>query len=386
MKKIVFISESFPPAVEGTGDYTGHLAREFMLQGHEVYVICTNKESITRNGDNALPIRVLPIIDQWDWKAIGTITDALAQIKPDWVNLQYVPYLYNHYGVPVWMNWLMVSLKMKGYKVAITFHELWTDLEWKKPKYVPVALIQRFIVFVIAFLADRLIVGNEIYQKRIKAFQAKMALIPIGSNILPKEIPVTTLQERKKQLAPNGEFILTSFGIRDHLTLVHAMSQLTEQKNPVKLLLLGKLYPKNEQKLKLVIDQYNLRDKVYMPGYLENDELFLNLRCSDTFVLLEENRGGVTSKSASLGAAYAASLPIVGTKGHMTDSWFKHGENILFTDGSNIVSIVKTLKDVIDNKDNIRDVLSNGARQTYSHTAYYSWETIYKKYMEHLSA
>ncbi len=381
--KIVFITDNFPPVVDGVGDYTYNLGQEFANNGHQVYVICSRKEAIIQHAENINSITVLPIILHWNKSAISTILKSISHIQPDWIVPQYVPYSYNYYGMPFWFYQLVSALKQQKYRLAITFHEVFIDLELDKPKYIPVALAQRAITYLIAEKVDHIIVSIERVRLQLRRFDAKMTRIPIGSNIRPVTVPETDIIHLRKKMAPKDEFIIASFGIRDQVNLVHLLHRLLQEKQNVKLALLGKMNSPTIEAINKLIGQLNLSDKIYLTGFLSNDELYATLRSADAFIMLEENRGGVTTKSGSIAAAYAAGLPIIGTKGHMTDYFFVNGENILFTDVKSLDKMTSDFKNFIQNKDNILNRLKKGSKKTYEERL--SWEKIYNAYLNLLN-
>ncbi len=382
MMKLLFIADNFPPVVDGVGDYTYHLGRQLARNGHRVYVICSRKAEIVQFAGTQTGLHVHPVIEAWNGQAAGTITGLVDEIKPDWIIPQYVPYSYNYYGVPFWFCRLVYGFKARGYKVALTCHEIFIDLELSRAKYWPVALSQRAIAFALARLADRVIVSIERTQRQLGAFGSKVTRIPIGSNILPVPVTDDQVQALRRELAPGGEFVFVSFGIRDQDAALRVLADLTRAGYPVRLVLLGKLRPEQRQHTEGLLRTLGLEGKVTMPGYLGNDALYQVLRCGDAFMLLEEKRGGLTTKSGSLAAAYAAGLPVLGTSGHMTDGFFRNGDNALFAREGDYEGTLANAKKIMDDAA-LRARLRQGAQDTQS--AQLSWERIAGKYLAVLS-
>lgn len=382
MMKLLFICDNFPPVVDGVGDYTSHLSNQLARSGHAVSVICSRKEEIVRYAGTQTAVRVIPAVAAWNRQAIGTIAALADEIQPDWVILQYVPYSYNYYGTPFWLRSLASGLKARGYKLAVTCHEIFIDLEFSKAKYWPVALSQRLIAFALVRLADKVVVSIERTQRQLGRYRRKVTRIPIGSNILP--IPVTDdqVQALRRELAPQGEFLFVSFGIRDQEAALRVLADLTKAGHPARLVLLGKLRPEQRQQTEQLIGTLGLEGRVTLTGYLDNDQLFRVLRSGDAFMLLEEKRGGLTTKSGSLAAAYAAGLPVIGTCGHMTDGFFRNGENALLAPEGDYNGTLENARNVMRDPA-LRARLRQSARDT--HATQLSWEKIAGKYLEILS-
>ncbi len=382
MMKLLFICDNFPPVIDGVGDYTNHLSNELAGRGHAVSVICSRKEEIVQNAGAQTAVRVIPAVAGWNRQAIGTITDLVVDIQPDWVILQYVPYSFNYYGVPFWLRSLVSGLKARGYKFAVTCHEIFIDLELSKAKYWPIAISQRLIAFALVGMADQAIVSIDRTRRQLARYGGKVTRIPIGSNIVPVPVTDAQVQAVRRDLAPQGEFLFVSFGIRDQEGTLRVLADLTKAGLPARLVVLGNLRPEQRQKTEELLGALGLEGRVTLTGYLGNDDLFRVLCSGDAFMLLEQNRGGLTTKSGSLAAAYAAGLPVIGTCGHMTDGFFRDGENALLAPEGDYDGTLQNAKNVMSDPA-LRARLRQNSRDT--HTNQLSWEKIAGQYLEILS-
>lgn len=386
--KIVFISNSFPPLVDGVGDYTYHLSFQFAERGHKVYIICSKKKEIIDYWQkNTSRIEIIPIIDSWH---IGTIPILLAQIKkikPDWILLQYVPYAFSYYGLPFSLIYLNLLLKFKKFKTLITFHELFIGIELHKLKYLPIAICQRLIAYTLAFLAKKIIVSIDITQKSLSFFSKKVSRVPVPSNIVPYQTSVQELSANKYKIAANNEFVICSFGIRKHDGILDVLAGLIQEGYNVKLVLMGKISELQASEILTKARSLYIEDRLLLTGYLTEKEIFINLKCADLFILLEtvnkKGHGGASTKSGSLAAAYAAGLPIISTKGHITDDFFIDHKNILFVKQNNFPILLSSIKSVINNQ-YLRQELSEGATATYEREL--NWNKATEKYMKALSS
>jgi glycosyltransferase involved in cell wall biosynthesis len=279
--------------------------------------------------------------------------------------------------MPFWFCLLLARLKLKRYKVAVTCHEIFIDLDWKSAKYWPVGVSQRIIAYTIGTLADKIIVSIARTKHQLGVLGSKITRIPIGSNIIPVDVPPFRLFELKRKYAPEGEFLFVSFGIRDQEAAVRVIADLVKEGLPVKLLLLGKLSGAAIQKINLQIGDLGLENRVIVTGYLHSDQLFEVLSCGDAFILLEEKRGGLTTKSGSLAAAYAAGLPVIGTAGHMTDDFFRNGENALLAQEGDYKATLTNARRIVQDEA-LRMRLKAGTAETYDTRL--SWEKIAESY------
>ncbi|HUT21565.1 MAG TPA: glycosyltransferase, partial [Anaerolineae bacterium] len=93
--RIVLVSGEYPPMQGGVGDYTREMAREFAAQGHAVWVVVSNALATAYAERDALPWRVLPVVEDWRWRCWRPIIDAVREVKPDVVDIQYQAAAYD---------------------------------------------------------------------------------------------------------------------------------------------------------------------------------------------------------------------------------------------------------------------------------------------------
>lgn len=378
--KIAFISNNLPPIVDGVGDYTNHLANEFVRNGHKVSVICSAKPEImsfARTGTTNFT--VYPIVKQWNIRGIHSVYQQIEQLRPDWILLQYVPYAFQKLGVSFTLAIFVMLLKFKGIKVMTMVHEPFIRFN-SNPKYFLIALLQRIIGFFVFSFSEFLITSISRYERQMKFFNTNVFRIQVGSNILPFSIIREDSEQLKHKYLNNKETLITTFGNRNPRILFESLDKLRGQGHAVKLLLLGKI--KEDAYLILQNEYPHLLDHITATGYLDVHDLFLHLSIADLFILPQsidhKNRGGVSLKSGSLAAAFAAGLPIISFKGDMTDILLEDEYNIVFAKpepNSIAQHVIRIINDSA-----LKEKLSNHAKDFYEHNL--SWEAIYIKYMD----
>jgi len=168
----------------------------------------------------------------------------------------------------------------------------------------------------------------------VNFFSKKISIIPIGPSILPIELDENEIKKIKNRIAPDREFVISIFGqgSKKNEFLIPVIKMLNEEGLKTKLLFIGKFPFHSINTLKKKAEELGVAEFLYFTGYLPSEEVYKHLCASDIFISLENvdkrGRGGISTKSGSLAAAYAAGLPIIGTKGDMTDDFFKNLENI----------------------------------------------------------
>ena len=376
--KVLFVTRNFPPVVCGVGDYTNRLIDKFVEDGHRVSVL-TTRAAVTVNHPNVIPSH----INKWNLFTIPAILNACAFVKPDYISFQYVPYSFDKRGMPLWVVFLYLCLRIKKYNVITTFHEVGIRYTKNNIKKTITSISQFFIAYCIAKLSYKNITSMDLYMGYLKKYSNEVYKIPIGANILPLPVNEDYLHGLKKTVAPNNEFIFSTFGTRISDTLLHALAALKEENHKAKLLLLGNIPSKTRDHFRALANKLNISQDIYITGYLAEAELFAWLKVSSLFVQSEfvsaTGEGGICTKSGSLAAAFAAGLPILGTKGDTTDAIFKDNENIFLINNDSDISIKNKIIEIMYDKEKL-NIISTNAILTYSN--FFSWEKIYQQYAE----
>lgn len=366
--KILIISKDFPKIKGGVSDYTYYLFNELKKKS-ECYVLTRKDERIIKEKN------VLPLILNFGFKGIWEIIKEINKIKPSWIIFQYVPYMYSYIGVPFWLIFLYLILKIKKYKICTMFHEIRIVVDLSKPKYILIAIFQKIIAFFLSFLSDKIIVSIEFYKRLIKIFEKKIKVIPVGSNVVPES---EDLKEENKKYG--DEIIIGYFGgankgrrIDIHLK---AVKILKEKGINVKYIFIGEA-PSYYKKLakKLNID-------AEFTGYLEKEKVYEYLKNLDFFIFFEKYsnkyEAGINLKSGAIAAAFSANVPIISNKGILTDKILKGyyinskpNENEI---GEKILKFIKDKEKIKRLKGKIKNFYEN----------YLKWEKISKEYIDYL--
>ncbi len=386
--KLLLISRDFPNIIGGVSDYTYHLSKALAEKGHNVYVLTSFNDKIIRNIEGN--VKVLPLVKSWNFRGLPQIIKEIKKVNPDWVLLQYVPHMYSHYAIPVYIAMLSVILRFSGHKLLTTFHEVAIRFDLKKPKYWVIALIERAITYILCACSQKIVVSIDYYCKMLKRFNSKICRIPVGSSIIPYEVGAETLKRIKEQVAPNGEIIVSTFGsgaswIRNDVLLEAVNKLIKEQGILLKIIFLGGIgdsYQKNI--IESLAKRLNIEKNIFITGYLQSNEIYKYLAVSDFFVLLDNNAyGGISTKSTSLASAYAAKLPIIGNRGILTDDFFKDKENILLINSVDSREVEKGILELFKNYD-LCNKLKRGSEETYKD--YLSWGRISESYTAIISS
>lgn len=379
--KLLIITEEFRAMRGGVADHTYHLGRALARKGVRTVVLTSDDAGVCRDDE----VEVLPEVRAWSAFGALSILRKVRRVRPDVVNLHYVPYAYNHYGVPLYIPALAAAIRAMGIRLVTTFHEVGTRFEWRRPKYWGVALLQRVIACLLALSSSRVVVVVEHFGRMLSPFRAKVDRVPIGSNFIPVEVSGTERRRLRADIAPGGETVVATFAggrwYRPDVVLRATKVLIDSHRVPVKLLVLGgrgEAALPGGGTLSRLAAEMGIEDAVRITGYLEERDLFRHLEAADLYVLIDMGvYGGVSAKSTALVAAYAAGLPVIGNRGRLTDSLFVHDRNIHLVDTPEADTLARAMERLAGDPERRRR-LAEGGRETYE--KHFAWDRIAEGY------
>jgi len=365
---IAFLTNHFPPAVDGVGDYTFFLAAELARQGHAVHVVCREQPEIMAPEN----VTVHTVVAYWQVDSDALVPDLLWKIRPDWLLLQYVPYGFHPLGLPFFLPRILRRLRQANVHTGVMFHEV--HIRTRGLKGWIIGNLQRYIARQLCHHADTVVTSNEFYKQMLSGLHRDIRVIPVGANMVVEPLSDTARVQLREKYLPKASFVVATFGNRNISELKQAVGRLREA--GVGLLVCGATPPLAPP------PKERGGGEVAHTGYLSPVELSSCLQCADLFVLPDpvtpDGEGGTSLKSGSLAAAFAAGLPVVGVRGDMSREPLRHGENIWLTengDAENLrEAIWKLYADVV-----LREKLrANGAALYEEHLR---WEIIARQFL-----
>lgn len=353
-KKIVFISNNSPPVIDGVGDYTYHLGN---CLSKDVEVFYLNKQTLE--------------IHNWSICSLRQLTNKIEALKPDLVSLQYVPFGFHAKGLPFSLLIFWLFLKIKRYKLQITFHEVAIGFNKNSVRQNLAAIGQRIIAWGLCFLARDVFTSVGLYYRMLKPFNGNIKQVNIGANLFKER----TTKESKQEIS------IVIFNNRITDEFLEAMQRLKKVVDvKFKCICIGK-QPANHVYLTKKIKDLNLFDnlKIYpqsdaetITDYLYSGDIYVQPEWTD-----ENGNGGISLKSGVLIAAMGASLPIITKKGMMTDeNLLNEGSGILFFNNADQLaeSLITLCHQV-----NLRYSLGKSAFAFYQQNC--TWDVISTKYL-----
>lgn len=363
MKSTYIVTPNYPPDICGIGDYSSFLFKNLLENNADIHIITfSDEEQISSNVHFIKKFEKRQIIS---W--LNCLKDQQDVIT---ILIQYEPYSFSKIGIPFYLIYICLILKIKGYKLSIMFHEVATRLYIANPKKIVISLIQLFIAYFITALSSIRATSTSFNAKQLRPF--KFTLIPIPSNFINRKPNINNV---------NNNLIIGCFANRVDEFFASVIDQIL-QKNIGVIYLIGKQNKANNEIWKNY-DFFN-RENLIITGTLKPEgieecfdeiNMFLHLEKIDT-----QGRGGASLKNGSLAAALNWGLPVITSKGDMTDENFLHNnENIFFVnDPYSVNSWVEAVQYLNDNK-NLKSQIQKNAFDFYEHNL--SWSVVTKKYL-----
>lgn len=363
--KICFIVGNLPPVKCGIGDYTYRLLEELEKDDNLELSVITSSYSYHKFSK----IKLYNLIDVWNFSAWKIIKNLIKKISPDIIHYQHPSKLYKKYLFQFYLPYL-AKKNFRKIKFLTTIHEFTESPFYAKLWLKLLLKLNNYIIF--TNLHD--------FKHAIKVANIKSKIIPIGSNIKPNKFDANLLKQEKRKILKDNELLLGYFGTinRDKGLdiLIKALNFLkNEQKTKIKLCIIGEL--SNEIRyhryIKNLINKYNLKNDVYLTGYLKNDEISKWFNLFDICVL--PFKQGASLRRGSLITALVHNIPVITTKGKNNNILTDNNNVVYFNNLTELIAKINRLK----NDKIFYQKIKNGTQQVSKN---FSWPLIAKKTIE----
>lgn len=329
--KICIVTSVFPPQRSAVGDYALRLSEALVDRGAEVCVLTSiaSREEAFKQG-----ISVTEISRGWGIRGAWQVINILRRERPRLVNLQYVPQMYNRFGVNLSIALLPLAIRFfLNLPVITTCHEFIGG----SPRTAKAALLQIFYAaqtFLILFGSYRVVVPVEahirIFQTYFRPLARKARLIPVGSNIPVRRrasVGASGAQQQTWTMATLG----TGHLWWNYELALRTMFRLRKKGYKIRLNCIGDIEEANPAyfaKLRALADELDLNGCITWTGYCAAEEVSAFLSAADVFFFTQVT--GPTMRSTALMAALAHGLPVVATRGRDTDRYLLDSGAIRF--------------------------------------------------------
>lgn len=307
--RIGILTRRLPPEACGVGDHTVQLAKVLESIGTDV-IIFASKGRLQKN------TQIIP--NDYTDTGLLALANHLIKQQLDVLVLQYVPYLYllTESGMGANPNlypfWLHCS---QNVATAIIVHEMYYQ-RWYDPRTWLRGEQEKQLIRQLTGSSQFVFSASNYLRQEIRQWhpQLKIEPLPISSNISYSPLSPTQRQYQRQQLgiAPE-ERVIVLFGAGNSLVLkwVKGLERYLNQRGVSwRWLVLGGL----------PVQKWQLNAPVLRPGYLEPERLSHWLQLGDLFYVPHDC--GVCGKRGTIAAALQHGLPLVGTRGVLTEQFW----------------------------------------------------------------
>ena len=349
--KICLLTPALPPKMDGIGDYTARLAVT-LSSDHTVSILYCDQNACPT------PIENIPISKGYVFenpKSVLNVGTLAKEFSPDWLIVQYNPFSYGRRGFNPYLPAMVKNIQKQGIRVGVMVHEPYVPvLDWKN---AVMTTYQRWQLRGMVKQADAVFVSGEAWKSYIQNWTNGKTIthLPVGSNI-PFHV-VDRLEAREWSGIGQNTFTVGLFG-SNHISLqnsftVNAVKRMLEKGMPVQVVYIGA----HGKDLKAQFQEIPFLDL----GKLDADMVSTGLACMDMFATSFID--GISTRRTTVMAALEHGIPILGTKGHHTDSIFiqENNHSLILADAHNSAEFAEKAL-MIAESDKIRSTIGpNGS-------------------------
>lgn len=389
MKILVVTRSHISDSVGGTNVYTHDLNRFLVKKGHTVTHICfSSKENKTFLCDNVKIIK-FKTISQGNvfFRFFKRLFRFRRYIKKYYLNFQ--PDIIFIDGAIT--SQFLVKNKIPSTKIiyflhAVHSHEIMFDLTKQLSSYFQLRDITLILTSIIKasfyYVLERLtlylsesVVAMSQYDKAEvvkyhgKKWTNKIQVIPIGVDITKYNICKDKKELRSKYGIPLTATVFTAVRRLEYrmgiINLIVAFSKI--KNNDVILIIAGKGSLKNmiESKIK----ELNMQNKIWLLGFIPENDKIAYIQCSDFMVLPSEDLEGF---GITILESWACNIPIIGTPAGAIPENLRTLDSEFIAEGINADCIAAKMAWALENKTKLTD--TNRYREHAER--YYDWEII----------
>lgn len=308
--RIDLLFPAFPPALDGIGDYTYHLATT-LGRDHDVRVLTAQPEPGDCPG-----ARVCTAFPARPPAGIRQIEEAVALDPPAWLVVQYNPFSYGHWGFNPFLASTLRRLRRRhpSLKVAAVIHEPYVPVEtWK---FAVMWTWQRWQFRRLGAAADLLFFPLRGWAERFGPWfpRAEVQVLPVGSNI--PRLPAAR-EETRRALDLEGRLVIGVFGTahpsRQLSSVRTALDRLRAAGETPAVLYVGP----SGSAVRALLHDHEVHDAGPLPG----PDVSRHFSAMDVYLSPFQN--GVSARRGSFLVGIQHGVATVSTVGADTDALFR---------------------------------------------------------------
>lgn len=202
--KILFLCGSLEPGSDGVGDYTRRLAGELIRGGNSIALAALTESKLKSvleikqyDGKTEIPVLRVPSSVS-DNKRSNLLSNLIKYFTPDLISLQYVPYSFSKYGIPLMLGSFLS--KLQGNNIwHVMVHEAYLGTDETGLKNGIIKLLQ-----ILSLRQIQKKLKPILFHTSIAEYQSRLNKIRVESNILGLFGNIEVLEPNKKVLIREG--------------------------------------------------------------------------------------------------------------------------------------------------------------------------------------
>ncbi|MFP4228435.1 MAG: glycosyltransferase family 4 protein [Salinivenus sp.] len=307
--RIDLVFPVLPPALDGIGDHTAHLAAALAAQHHDVRVLTAQAQT-----DSIPGVQILETFGVPPRRGIRALADGVATNAPDWLVLQYNPFSYGRWGLNLSLPSTLREIRRRCPKtrIALLVHEPFVPVEnWR---FALFTTWQRWQLWQLGRAADAVLVAIAPWVDRFQGWfpEIPVAHLPVGSNIPKAKADRTTAREALGMSSDAFVVGLFGSGHASHLLSFtrHAIDRLRSTGRRPEIVYIGSAGDKVASVLGT--------DALHCTGPLPAPDVSRAFAAMDLY--LSPFRKGVSTRRGSFLVGLQHGIPTVSTTGVQTDA------------------------------------------------------------------
>lgn len=325
------IACEYPPQVGGVGDYTRLVAEGLAAAGEEVSVWCPDAPEGVAEAQVSTGVEVRREFGSFspkDLARVGRLLDVHA--APRRLLVQYVPHGYGWRSLNLaFCLWLWARAALKGDRVEVMVHEPGVAFGEGTRKQDAAAVVHRAMAAALLRAASRVFVSTPAWEQYWRPYalgrDVEFEWLPVPSTVPLDEDSGLTARVRALYRPASGGLLLGHLGTYSTHTaryLLRLLPALLSEKAAASVLLVGRGGERVREEI--VSSHPSLAGRLGAAGRLAPRELSAHLSACD--LMLQPFPDGVSTRRTSVMAALAHGLPVVTTRGRLTEGlWEESG-------------------------------------------------------------
>lgn len=383
------ITSEYPPQPGGVSDYTRMIAEGLAAAGDEVHVWCPKEQGEGGRGKWAevgghTSEVVGHALEDGRQKAQGSlmvhrelgrftrsdlrfVDRQLDQFKaPRRLLVQWVPHGYGYRAMNLHFCLWLWRRARGGDAVELMVHEPFLSFREGSWKQTGVAIVHRLMTMILLRAASRVWMTIPAWEAFWRPYALgrplKFNWLPAASNISVIEDP-DGVRAIRARYTGSAAMLVGHFGTYDrNITelLLKSVPALMQNGQPQGMLLIGR--GSEAMRDELIHNHPALADRVHASGTLAAAELSLHVSACD--LMLQPYIDGVSSRRTSTMVALAHGVPVVTTRGKLTESLWSESDAVSLAPVTDLSALVNQAQLLLRDEDERRR-MGTDARALY---------------------